>query len=216
MAASEAETRLAAIRDAFTALRPRVIAAGPWALAEDFGTGPEASWGPREVLAHVAEALPFWQGEMERVIEAGRGTGDGQPFGRVAGDAMRIGILERDRTLPLGELFDRIDGGIARWLARIPTVTAEEATARGLHPRDGEVPATWIRDRYVVIHVEEHVTQLEELLAGDGAEPPPRPSAAARRAGPHARPQACGSHGPGGAVARAAGRAARRREPGGP
>ena len=26
----------------------------PWPLAEDFSTGPEASWGPREVLAHVA------------------------------------------------------------------------------------------------------------------------------------------------------------------
>ena len=79
---------------------------------------------------------------------------------------MRIGILERDRTLPLGELFERIDAGIARWEGRLPTVTAAELTSRGLHPRDGEVPATWVLDRMIVRHLDEHVAQLEEILAG--------------------------------------------------
>jgi hypothetical protein len=161
---AEAVARLAASRDAMASLRPRVIAGGPWALAADFGTGPEASWGPCEVLAHTAEMLPFWLGELERVVDAGRRSGDGQPFGRVSGDAMRIGILERDRTLPLRELFDRIDAGIARWLARIATLSSDEGSARGLHPRDGDVPATWIRDRYVITHLEDHVRQLEEIL----------------------------------------------------
>jgi len=36
-----------------------VTAGEPWPLAEDYGTGPEASWGPREVLAHVEEMLPI-------------------------------------------------------------------------------------------------------------------------------------------------------------
>jgi hypothetical protein len=162
---AEAAARLAASRDALASLRPRVVAGGPWTLAADFGTGPEASWGPREVLSHAAEMLPFWLGEFERVVEAGRRSGDGQPFGRVSGDTLRIGILERDRTLPLRELFDRIDTGIARWLARIPAVTAEEGSARGMHPRDGDVPATWIRDRYVISHLAEHVAQLDEILA---------------------------------------------------
>ena len=35
-----------------------------WPLAADYGTGPEASWGPREVLAHVEEYLPFWLAEI--------------------------------------------------------------------------------------------------------------------------------------------------------
>jgi len=161
----DALARLASIRAAFADLRPRVIAGAPWALADDFGTGPEASWGPREVLAHVAEALVFWKGEFERLVEAARPAGAGEPFGRLAVDAMRLGILERDRTLPLGELFERIDAGIARWEARLKTVTAAELTSRGLHPRDGEVPATWICDRMIVRHFEEHAAQLEEVLA---------------------------------------------------
>lgn len=160
--------RLAAARVAFDALRPRVLAGEPWPLAEDFGTGPEASWGPREVLAHCAEAVLFWKGEFERLVEAGRPAGDPVPFGRASGDTMRVGILERDRTLPLGELFDRIDAGIARWEARVATATDAENGAMGLHARDGEVPATWIRDRFVVRHLAEHVTQLDELLARAG------------------------------------------------
>jgi hypothetical protein len=160
-----AVARLEAAVAAIESLRDPVVAGSPWPLAADFSIGPEASWGPREVLAHVAEMLPFWLGEFERVVEARRSAGDAEPFGRVSGDAMRLGILERDRTLPLRELFARVEVGIARWLVRIPTVSAEEGRARGVHPRDGDVPATWIRDRYVVTHLEEHVAQLEGILA---------------------------------------------------
>lgn len=163
---ADAIDRLRRARSAIDALRPRIEEGEPWPLAEDFGVGPEASWGPREVLAHTAEMLPFWQGEMERVVEAGRPAGDPFAYGRVAADAMRLGILERDRTLPLRELFDRIDTGIARWEARTAALTPEEGSSSGLHARDGERPATWIRDRFVIRHLEEHVAQLEGILGG--------------------------------------------------
>src|SRR3990172_5370064 len=78
--------RLAAARAAFAALQPRVTAGEPWALATAFGTEPEASWGPREVLAHTAEMLAFWLGEVERIVGAG-----GMDCGWGAGPAMRSG-----------------------------------------------------------------------------------------------------------------------------
>jgi hypothetical protein len=146
---ADPSSRLAASRAAFAALRPRVAAGEPWPLAADFGTGPEASWGPREVLAHTAEMLPFWLGEFERIVEAGRGAGDGLPFGRVAGDALRIGILERDRTLPLRELVDRIDAGISlaaawRWRGRGGAPSGSAAP--------GDMTADEVRDRFVIAH----------------------------------------------------------------
>ena len=156
--------RLAASRAAFADLAPRIAAGDPWPLAEAFGTEPEASWGPREVLAHTAEMLPFWLGEYERVVEAGHAAGDGLPFGRVASDALRIGILERDRTLPLVELFDRIDAGIERWERRIARSSPAEDAAAGLHSRLGEMGAGELRDRFVTTHLEEHLEQLEAIL----------------------------------------------------
>jgi hypothetical protein len=157
------QERLAASRGAFTALAPRVAAGEPWSLAQAFGTEPEASWGPREVLAHVVEMLPFWLGELERVLD-----GDGRtpvPFGRVSEDPVRIGLVGRERTLPLRVLFARIDTGLVEWSSRVATLTDDERARVGLHPRRGEMTAGEIVERFVVGHVEEHVRQLEDILA---------------------------------------------------
>ena len=132
-------------------------------MAADFGTGPEASWGPREVLAHVEEMLPFWLGEMERVID-----GDGSapvPFGRTADDPIRIGLIERERSLPLRVLFARIDAGLGAWAERIPTLSEGDGSRIGLHPRLGEMPAPAILERFVIGHAEDHIAQLNDILA---------------------------------------------------
>ena len=156
--------RLVAARAAFAAVAPRIRAREPWPLAEDFGTGPEASWGPREVLAHLAEMLPYWLGEYERVVEAVGTAGNAAPFGRTSEDALRIGILERDRTLPLRELFARIDTGIERWEGRVAARDAGDDATVGLHSRLGEMTAGEIRDRFVIAHLEDHREQLETIL----------------------------------------------------
>jgi hypothetical protein len=163
---ADPSSRLAASRAAFDALRAPVSDRAPWPLAGQFGTEPEASWGPREVLAHTAEMLPYWLGEYERIVEAGRSARDPLPFGRISTDTLRLGVLERDRTLPLRELFERIDTGIERWERRLRAAAAGEGSTVGLHPRLGEMTADQVRDRFVVTHLEEHIEQLDEILAG--------------------------------------------------
>ncbi len=158
--------RLAEVRAAYAGLASRVTAGEPWPLAEHFGTEPEASWGPREVLAHVAEMLPFWLGELERVVD-GEG-GAPVPFGRIADDASRIGLIARDRSLPLRVLFAQIDAGLGGWIERLPTLTETEAGRIGQHPRLGEMPVGAIAERFVIGHGEEHVVQLEGILAAVG------------------------------------------------
>ena len=153
--------RIADARAAYAVSESRIRAGEPWDLAADFGTGPEADWGPREVLAHVAEMLPFWLGELERVAEGKPGP---TAFGRVADDPVRIGRVERERTLPLRVLFGRIDRGLRDWADRIAALTDDERAAIGLHPRLGELPAATILDRFVLGHAEEHIAQLEAIL----------------------------------------------------
>jgi hypothetical protein len=163
---SEDLDRLETARDAYARLGPRVAAGEPWELATAFGTEPEASWGPREVLAHVVEMLSFWLGELERVVD-----GDGEapvPFGRTAENPLRIGMIERDRTLPLRVLFERVDGGIEAWMRRLPALSDTDRARIGVHPRLGEMPASRIADRFILGHLEEHVAQLETILAAAG------------------------------------------------
>ncbi len=126
-------------------LDPRSAERAPWPLAERFDDAPEAEWGPTEVLAHVAEMIPFWQGEIERIIAGaatqarprGGGLREPVPFGRVATDGVRLAILERDRSLPPAELYDRIAWSLERLDRRWSTLTPGERSLRGLHPTAG-------------------------------------------------------------------------------
>jgi hypothetical protein len=155
--------RLSAARASLEATRPAVEARTPWPLATTFDHSDEAHWGPSEVLAHLSEMAPFWLGEIERVL-----AGDRQPvpFGRTADDPVRLAILERDRTLPPRELYDRITSALGRLEVRWRSLSADERARVGLHPRLGEMTVEQLPERFIVGHLAEHVTQLEELLGG--------------------------------------------------
>jgi len=158
--------RLEAAAAAILALRERVENRGPWPLAELYGTEAEASWGPPELLAHLDEMLPFWLGEVERILD-GSAAGDGSPvpFGRVASDTIRIGVIGRDRTIPLRELFARLRADAARVASRMRELSDVEARRRGVHQTRGAFTVAELFERFVVGHLEEHVRQLEDILA---------------------------------------------------
>jgi hypothetical protein len=154
--------RLEAARQAMAALRPDVETREPWPLSRAYGVEPESDWGPKEVLAHVAEMIPFWLGQIEAVATDGD---EPVPFGRVTSDPGRIGRIGRDRTVPAAELFDRIDGAVELAATRLATLSPPQAARRGVHPRLGEMTVDEIVGRFVVGHLDEHVAQLTEILA---------------------------------------------------
>lgn len=159
--------RLEAAVAAIFALRDRVERAGPWPLAELYGTEAEARWGPPELLAHADEMLPFWLGEVERIIDGPREAP--VAFGRVATDAIRIGVIGRDRTVPLRELFARLAADGARVARRMRELSDDEAARTGVHPVRGEMTIENLFERFVTGHLEEHVGQLREILGSRGA-----------------------------------------------
>ena len=144
------------------ATRQAVEAGAPWPMAEVFDHSDEARWGPPEVLAHVSEMLPYWLGEVERILS---GASDPVPFGRIGTDPLRIAIIGRDRSLPVGELYTRIEGDLGRWDGRLRTMSPDELDKVGLHPRLGEMTVAAVVRRMIVGHTTEHAAQLQELLA---------------------------------------------------
>jgi hypothetical protein len=107
--------------------------------------------------------LPFWLGEIERIVD---GRGEPVPFGRVATDQLRLLVLERDRSLPPRELFDRISSGADRVARRLRTLEPAEAARLGLHPRAGQLTVDAVAGGFIVAHLEEHVAQLAAVLGG--------------------------------------------------
>ena len=158
--------RLEAAAQAIVALAPRVQGGGDWPLADFYGTEPEASWGPREVLAHVEEYLPYWLGEIERGLAGDAGAP--VPFGRIAEDPVRIGVIGRDRTIPFRELFARVESDAPRVAARLRELSDADVARVGLHPRRGEMTVRDMLEPFLVGHTEGHVTQLREILEAAG------------------------------------------------
>ena len=147
------------------ALRADVEAGAPWPASPNFGHEPEASWNPPELLAHVAEMLPYWMGQIERILD---GYPEPVPFGRVATDDERIAAIGRERTLPVGELFDRVARGAQAAAGRLRELSAEELARRGTHPTLGEMTVTAIAERMFIRHLGEHAEQLRSILARSG------------------------------------------------
>jgi DinB family protein len=153
------------IRDAGAALlglRGALVAGEPWPLSDDWGHTPEAEWGPREVLGHVNEMLPYWTDQLELVL-AGDPTTP-VPFGRVATDQSRLDRIDADRAKPVAVLLDEIGGGLDRVLSFLGGLSPADAERLGAHPTRGTITIRESAERFFATHLEEHVDQLRRTL----------------------------------------------------
>lgn len=170
-AMDELADRLDAATDALVALGPVIAEREPWPLTETYGPGPESEWGPREVLAHVAEMLPYWLGEIELIVDAGIGTAGSQvgaqppPFGRLEDDPIRVQVIGRDRAFPGRELLGRIDVEGHRTGRRFRELRENEVGFLGRHVTRGDLTIADIAERLIVGHIEGHVKQLGDIVA---------------------------------------------------
>jgi hypothetical protein len=121
----------------------------------------QREWVAREVLAHIVEILPYWLGEIERVIA---GPMEPVPFGRTPTDLIRILSVDRDRTLPTFELYARLDNSLERVLRRLLELDERQAARRGLHKTRGEMTVRQIVDVMLADHIEDHCKQLAAAL----------------------------------------------------
>ena len=157
--------RLRAAGTALLGLRGALVAGEPWPLSENWGHTPEAEWGPREVLGHVDEMLPYWVEELRRVV-----AGDGVTpvaFGRIATDQSRLDRIDADRRQAAGELVDSIDAGLQRTIDFVNGLSADELDRIGAHPSRGDITVAASLERFLVGHLEDHVEQLRATLGND-------------------------------------------------
>jgi hypothetical protein len=135
------------------------IRASASALPDGALTEPDPESGERwdrgQVLAHVAEMLPYWAEQAELIV-AGRQT----EFGRVKSDPGRIGAIERDRREHPARLLARVEEGVAVVLALLERLDDRAMAATGHHQTLGDMTVAELIDRFLVSHLEEHADQL--------------------------------------------------------
>jgi DinB family protein len=155
----------ARLRDAGAALldlRGPLEAGEPWPLSANYGHTPESEWGPREVLGHVDEMLPYWIDQLEHVLAGDPSTP--VRFGRIATDQSRLDRIDADRHKPAGEQLDDIRAGLDRASAFIGRLTEADLARVGVHPSRGEISVGDSLEAFLFGHLEGHVAQLREIL----------------------------------------------------
>jgi hypothetical protein len=149
-----AESRLAAHADAER----------PGLTHPDAGTGER--WEAGQVWAHLAEFPAYWVGQLH-ALQAAHAAGVPQPipFGRTRADPGRAAAIEARRRDEPATLLADVRAGIAAARVLCGSLTSSEWDVVGLHPALAEMTMPAIIERFLVGHLEEHATQLDDLAA---------------------------------------------------
>ncbi len=118
-------------------------------------------WEAGQVWAHVAEFIPYWIAEATLVVDGG--SEEPVPFGRTKSDPGRLAAIERDRSTDQGRLWHRTARDIVTLRGFLAGLDSTAWGARGLHPTLGEMDLAHIVDEFLVGHLEQHATQLDQL-----------------------------------------------------
>jgi len=157
---SEVTDLIQMLEDIEQRLAEHAAGPAPSGLTEPDEGGTER-WEAAQVWAHMAEFVPFWQAELEKVVD--HYAGSPVPFGRTKDDPARAGAIEEGRHVPIAELMRQVHDGIEVTRRYLPTLSAAQWSSVGLHSRRGEMTVPQIVERFTIDHLEEHADQLDDL-----------------------------------------------------
>lgn len=141
---SELRAALAEIPPAALYIQP---ASGGWTLMED--------------LAHVAEMLGYWSGEIGRFQRQ-----PGASFGRVASNPERMRYIESHAHDSPEQITVLLDQGYAAALALLRRLQPADLEISGQHVKFGEQTVRQALQEWLIDHLNEHVKQLKEIASG--------------------------------------------------
>lgn len=124
-----------------------------------YQTPEENTWSVMENLAHIVEFLPYWAGEITRLVEE-----PGRPFGRTIGDPARLAFLREHGHDSLVQIRAALPASYAHLDQVLSSLNDSDLARTGLHPRYGEQTLAWFIDEFVTRHLHNHVVQIRECL----------------------------------------------------
>ncbi len=119
-------------------------------------------WTPPEVWGHLSEFVEFWIEEIGDVVDEYQG--EPVAIGRAADDDTRLAGVEHGRAVPVDRLWQEVRSDLADLRAFLRALPEDRWTVVGVDSVRGEMDLEQLIEIYLISHLEEHVTQLEELL----------------------------------------------------
>ena len=125
----------------------------------------DGEWSVMQVLAHVAEMLPYWSRQAREIVARER---DNEPFGRTQDDPGRIAAVEQHASDGLDIMLARLRSGLAEAVGTIRGLPPNAWARTGQHARRGEMTVDQIVQEFLVSHLDEHSQQIEATLSATG------------------------------------------------
>jgi hypothetical protein len=138
-------------------------AASPPAGLTDADPDSGERWDAGQAWAHLAEFVPYWMGQLGRVLEPG--AIEPVSFGRVKTDPDRIAAIEQGRAEPPARQMERLSAALDEVRAFLSRASQQDLARRGTHPTRGEMDVATLLERFILGHLEEHADQLDRLAA---------------------------------------------------
>ena len=126
----------------------------------DSATG--ESWDAGQIWAHLADFVPYWISQVERVLAAD--SPDPVPFGRARANADHP-AMERDRHQGPNALWHDAKEDLSDLRALLGDISERAWQTKGVHPTRGVITVQQLIEELLIGHLEHHATQLEGLEA---------------------------------------------------
>jgi hypothetical protein len=119
----------------------------------------ENGWTIMQNLAHIVEFMPYWAGEIEKLIAE-----PGCNFGRSPQDVGRLhGISEHEKDSLKG-IKAALPGSYARLDGALKGLKDSDLELTGKHFKYGESTLDWFIEEFVTNHLSGHVEQIKRCI----------------------------------------------------
>ncbi|MFF2288376.1 DinB family protein [Peribacillus butanolivorans] len=123
----------------------------------------EEEWSIMQILSHLAEAIPYWLGEVETVVAT-----PGSKWGRGLQDPARLAAVTDTEKLSVDEVLKQVDElkyKVESGLGKLDEETLSKESPHRNFAKFGNKPVSYIVDHFIDEHVSGHYNQIKRNLS---------------------------------------------------
>ncbi|MFE4240757.1 DinB family protein [Peribacillus butanolivorans] len=123
----------------------------------------EEEWSIMQILSHIAEAIPYWLGEVETVVAT-----PGSKWGRGLQDPARLAAVTDTEKLSVDEILKQVDElkyKVESGLGKLDEETLSKESPHRNFAKFGNKPVSYIVDHFIDDHVSGHYDQIKRNLS---------------------------------------------------
>ena len=119
----------------------------------------ENEWSIMQNLAHIVEIMPYWAGEIEKLVAV-----PGQKFGRTAQHEGRLRAIDEHGRDGLEQAKAALPASYVRLEDVLGSLKDSDLELTGQHSKFGEKSLEWFIEEFVNGHLRSHLEQIKACL----------------------------------------------------